>query len=106
LQIQFVNGLDSVVGLCNSQLPSRSGEDTVHLYWCADCKTSGCKKRQVFKDIPFDGSSSDEPTINFNIPAKFEMRCKTCGVTHTYQLHEIDDFKSGDSLPLGFDFQV
>ncbi len=78
----------------------------MHLYWCVDCKTPGCKRRQVFKDVPFDATSSDEPTIRFNLPAKFEMRCKTCGQTHTYQLHEIDDFKSAESLPLGFETQL
>jgi hypothetical protein len=74
-----------------------------HLYWCADCKTPGCKRRQVFKDVPFDNSSSDEPTIHFNFPASFQMRCRACGITHVYTLQEIDDFKSADSLPLGFD---
>jgi len=74
----------------------------VHLYWCADCKTPGCQRRQVFKDVPFDASSSDEPTIHFNFPANFDMRCKTCGATHSYSLHEIDDFKSPELLPIGF----
>ncbi len=78
-------------------------EDIVHLYWCADCKTPGCQRRQVFKDVPFDDSSSDEPTIHFNFPAEFEMRCKTCGVTHKYRLQEIDDFKSKESIPVGFE---
>ena len=82
-------------------------EDTVHhLYWCADCKTQGCKRRQIFKDVQFDNSSSDEPTIHFNFPASFQMRCRTCGETHVYKRDEIDDFNSGDSLPLGFDLLV
>lgn len=74
-----------------------------HLYWCADCKTPGCKRRQVFKDEPFDGDSSDEPTMHFNFPATLQLRCKACGATHVYKLEEIDDFKSRESLPLGFD---
>lgn len=75
----------------------------MHLYWCADCKTPGCKRRQVFKDVEFDAGDSDEPTIRFNFPQKFDMRCKTCGQVHTYRLDEIDDFQSKDSLPLGFE---
>jgi len=75
----------------------------VHLYWCADCKTPGCKRRQIFKDVEFDSDASDEPTIRLNFPPNFEMRCKTCGQVHTYQLHEIDDFQSKESLPLGFE---
>jgi len=78
----------------------------VHLYWCADCKTPGCKRRQVFKDVEFEADASDEPTIRFNFPARFDMRCKTCGQVHTYQLHEIDDFKSKESLPLGFESKL
>jgi len=75
----------------------------VHLYWCADCKTPGCKRQQPFKDVPYDDSSSDEPTVFFNFPAKLDMRCKSCGATHSYERDEIDDFKSKESLPMGFE---
>lgn len=75
----------------------------MHLYWCADCKTPGCQRQQIFKDVPYNSGASDEPTIQFNFAAKFQMRCKSCGQVHTYQLHEIDDFKSAEALPLGFE---
>ena len=51
-------------------------EDDMHLYWCADCKTPGCKKRQVFKDVDFTPDASEDPTIEIHSPAKFESsRC-------------------------------
>ena len=78
----------------------------MHLYWCADCKTPGCKQRQPFKDVPFDDSSSDEPTIHFDFPASFHLRCRTCGATHAYTPQEIDDFKSPELLPMGFDMSA
>ena len=44
--------------------------------WCADCKTPGCKKRQVFKDVDFTPDASEDPTIEIHSPAKFESsRC-------------------------------
>jgi hypothetical protein len=54
----------------------------VHLYWCADCKIPGCKKRQIFKGVEFTLDTSGDPTIEISSPAKFEMRCKTCGTIH------------------------
>jgi hypothetical protein len=78
----------------------------VHLYWCADCKTPGCKRRQVFKDVEFAPDASDDPTIHLNFPAKFEMRCKTCGATHSYTMSDVDDFQSEEFLPLGFESQL
>ena len=77
-----------------------------HLYWCADCKTSGCKRRQVFKDIEYGPDASDDPTIQLNFPVAFQMRCKTCGKFHTYTMREVEDFQSEESLPLGFESQL
>jgi hypothetical protein len=45
----------------------------VHLYWCADCKTPGCKQRQILKDVEFAPEASDDLTISLNFPAKFEL---------------------------------
>jgi hypothetical protein len=56
--------------------------------------------------MEFDDGASDEPTIRFNFPPKFEMRCKTCGQVHTYQIHDIGDFQSKESLPLGFESKL
>ena len=77
-----------------------------HLYWCADCKTAGCKQRQVFKDVEFTPDASDDPTIQLNFPATFEMRCKTCGAIHSYTMADVDDFQSEESLPLGFESKI
>ena len=77
----------------------------MHLYWYADCKTPGCKKRQIFKDVEFSQKAGDEPTVQLNFPAKFEMRCKTCGTIHSYNRGDIEDFQSEESLPLGFESQ-
>ena len=82
------------------------GEDAVHIYWCADCKTPGCKPRQVFKRVDFAPDSSEDPTIRLNFPATFTMRCKTCGTIHSYTMADIQDFQSGESLPLGFESQL
>ena len=78
----------------------------MHLYWCADCKTPGCKKRRVFKDLEFTPDASEDPTIEIHSPAKFEMRCKTCGTIHSYALGDVEDFQSEESLPLGFEIQL
>jgi hypothetical protein len=86
---------------CNDQ--THGDEDPMHLYWCADCKTEGCKRRQIFKDVEFAAQAGDEPTVQLNFSAKFEMRCKTCGIVHSYSRKDIEDFQSNDSLPLGFD---
>ena len=75
----------------------------MHLYWCADCKTPGCKKRQIFKDVEFTLDASEDPTIEISSPAKFEMRCKTCGTIHSYALGDLEDFQSEESLPRGFE---
>lgn len=75
----------------------------MHLYWCADCKTPGCKRRQPFKDVEFASDEADEPTLSVNFPPKFELRCKTCGQTHSYSMHDLDDFQSKEALPLGFE---
>ena len=86
---------------CNDQ--THGDEDPMHLYWCADCKTEGCKRRQIFKDVEFAAQAGDEPTVQLNFSAKFEMRCKTCGIVHSYSRKDIEDFQSKESLPLGFD---
>jgi len=78
----------------------------VHIYWCADCKTPGCKQRQVFKYVEFAADPSDDPTMQLDFPAKFEMRCKTCGTIHSYTLGDVEDFQSEESLPLGFESQL
>jgi len=75
----------------------------VHLYWCADCKTPGCKQRQLFQDVEFTSDAGDDPTIQANIPFKFEMRCKTCGTIHSYAMRDVEDSQSEESLPLGFE---
>lgn len=75
----------------------------MHLYWCANCKTPGCKQRQIFKDVEFDPEAGDDPTIQMDFLAKFEMRCKTCGTVHSYTMRDIEDFQSDESLPLGFE---
>jgi len=76
----------------------------MHLYWCADCKTEGCKRRQVFKGVEFAAAAADdEPTVQLNFPATFEMRCKTCGIVHSYSRKDIEDFQSKESLPMGFE---
>jgi len=75
----------------------------MHLYWCVDCKTSGCKPRQAFKAVPLAGDIGDEPTITFNFPSIFMLRCKTCGIAHSYTPREIDDFQSEENIPLGFE---
>jgi hypothetical protein len=31
------------------------------------------------------------------------LRCKTCGIAHSYSQQEIDDFQSEENLPLGFE---
>ena len=77
----------------------------MHLYWCADCKTPGCKKRQIFKDVEFVPEAGNEPTMQLNFPATFEMRCKTCGTVHSYSRRDIEDFQSEESVPLGFESQ-
>src|ERR1019366_2823804 len=41
-----------------------------------------------------------------SFPAKFEMRCKTCGTIHSYALGDVEDFQSDESLPLGFEIQA
>jgi hypothetical protein len=75
----------------------------VNLYWCADWKTPGRKHRQIFKDVEFAPEAGEEPTIQLNFPAKFEMRCKTCDIVHSYRMRNIEDFQSEESLPLGFE---
>jgi hypothetical protein len=75
----------------------------VHIYWCADCKTPGCKRRQVFKGVEF---TSDDPTIQASFPLVFKMRCKTCGNSHNYTQRDVSDFQSEESLPLGFESQL
>ena len=78
----------------------------MHINWCADCKTPGCKRRQVFKHVEFTPEASDDPTIQMNFPAVFKMRCKTCGNIHNYALRDVEDFQSKESLPLGFESQL
>ena len=73
------------------------------LYWCADFKTPGCKKRQIFKDVEFTPDTSEDPTIEISSPAKFKMHCKTCSTIHNYALSDLEDFQSEESLPLGFE---
>ena len=78
----------------------------MHIYWCADCKTQGCKQRQAFKEVEFTSEPSDDPTIRLNFPARFTMRCKTCGAIHGYTMADVEDFQSEESLPLGFESQL
>jgi hypothetical protein len=90
------------------QTPSKTpiDEDTVNIYWCADCKTPGCKQRQVFKQVEFTSDPSDDPTIRLDFPARFTLRCKTCGTIHSYTMADVEDFQSEESLPLGFESQL
>ena len=78
----------------------------MYIYWCADCKTPGCKKHQAFKAVEFASDSSDDPTLQLNFPAQFKMRCKTCGTIHSYTMADVDDFRSKKTLPLGFESQL
>ena len=78
----------------------------MHIYWCADCKTPGCKQRQAFKRVEFTADPSDDPTIQLDFPPKFEMRCKTCGSIHSYTMADVEDFQSEESLPLGFESRL
>lgn len=75
----------------------------MHLYWCVDCKTAGCKRRQPFKDVPLEGNTGDEPTLQLNFPSLFMLRCKTCGIAHSYTPRDIDDFQSEENISLGFE---
>ncbi len=78
----------------------------MYINWCADCKTPGCQRRQVFKQVEFASDSSDDPTLQLNFPLVFKMRCKTCANVHSYTLRDVADFQSKESLPLGFEYQV
>jgi len=75
----------------------------VYINWCADCKTPGCKRRQVFKQVEFTAGASDDPTMQLGFPAKFQLRCKTCGTVHNYAMSDVGDFQSKESLPFGFE---
>jgi hypothetical protein len=50
-----------------------------------------------------DADEIEGPTIEISFPAKFEMRCKTCGTIHSYTLGDLEYFQSEESLPLGFE---
>ncbi len=78
----------------------------MYIYWCADCKTPGCKRRQVFKRVEYVPEASDDPTIQLNFPLVFKMRCKTCATFHNYTRRDVEDFQSKESLPLGFESEL
>ncbi len=78
----------------------------MHIYWCTDCKTPGCRQRQVFKRVEFTADPSDDPTIQLDFPANFELRCKACGAAHSYTIGDVEDFQSNEILPLGFESQL
>ncbi len=77
----------------------------MYINWSADCKTPGCKRRQVFKQVEYTPDSSDDPTVQLNLPMVFKMRCKTCGKVYSYTMRDVADFQSQESLLLGFESQ-
>jgi hypothetical protein len=71
----------------------------MYFYWCAKCKTKGCKTWLVLKYIGRDDEIT-EPTLSYTGPP-LAVLCKACGSPHSYNLKEMEPRKLAEP-PLSF----
>jgi len=73
----------------------------MHFYVYVDCKTTGCKERQILHHDEFDPSDSEACTMAV-IPSSWEAQCSACRQTHRYSVDDVLDYPSDEAPPPGF----
>jgi len=52
-----------------------------HWYFAVDCKTPGCKRRQL---LAYIGEAGGPGAIKFDLPSWEQTPCPSCGAQHQY----------------------
>jgi|GEM_PF-2858884 len=75
------------------------GKREMYCYCYVNCKTRGCKERQILKFM----GPADRRTLVIDLPFPFKTRCGTCREIHQYRVDDLKMIELPHLPPPGFE---